>query len=154
MEIREELKEIIEPILKENGFELIELIYRREGRNPTLRILADKKGGITVGECSFLNQMIGDALDKRDLIQEPYILEVNSPGLDRPLKTENDFGRVLGKKIRVNTRRSLEGIVKGNTVTGILKEVDANSIKLEIDSGEVLEIPLENIARGVLEIEI
>ena len=88
-EITDELNNIIEDYLKNQNLDLVDLIYRYEGRDLVLRILVDKpQGGISVGECAHLNSEIGRIVDEKDILQQNYILEVSSPGLDRALKTK------------------------------------------------------------------
>ena len=96
-----ELKGIFEGFLKERNFEFVDLVYRYEGKDLMLRVLADRpEGGITMDECALLNREIGDILDQKDIIQSRYILEVSSPGLDRPLKTKSDFSRSLNRNVK------------------------------------------------------
>ncbi len=100
-EIIEQLKSIISEYLDCQDMELVELVYRQEGQGLVLRLLVDYlEGGITIGECAKLNTSIGNMLDEKDIIQQNYILEVSSPGIDRPLKTKNDFLRSLDKDVR------------------------------------------------------
>ncbi|MFA6350036.1 MAG: ribosome maturation factor RimP [Candidatus Omnitrophota bacterium] len=100
-EIIEQLNSVISEYLDCQDMELVELVYRQEGRDLVLRLLVDyPEGGITIGECAELNRSIGNLLDEKDIIQQNYILEVSSPGLDRPLKTKNDFLRNLDKDVR------------------------------------------------------
>src|SRR3990167_9523060 len=85
---------LTEPLLAEQGVELVELMYRREGRGMVLRFLVHTPGGITLDRCAALNRALSDRLDAGGFLDEPYLLEVASPGLDRPLSTRRDFERV------------------------------------------------------------
>lgn len=149
MGIIEDLRDKIEVFLKEGNYELIDITFRRESGGMTLRLIVDKVGGgITIGECTALNDSIGAMLDENDLIYESYILEVASPGLDRPIVTDRDFERSLGKLIKVYTT---EFILDKRLNTGLLKKVEADKITLEKD-GKTLEIPREMISKAILEI--
>lgn len=97
-----EVRGIIEGYLKDKGFTLVELILRHEGRDLAVRILADRpEGGITVSECAYLNRELSQLIDERGLINQSYILEVSSPGIDRPLQKKEDFLRCTGKKVQI-----------------------------------------------------
>lgn len=141
-QIQEELKGIIEEFLRGQGFELVDLIFRYEGRDLFLRILADApEGGIRLAECVRLNREISQMLEERDMVQERYILEVSSPGLDRPLKTKSDFARCLNKKARFFLKSPLFGKVE---FEGTIAKVEGDSVYVE-SSSETLEVPLATI---------
>ena len=96
-----ELKGIIGGFLKEMNLEFVNLIYRYEGKDLILRVITDRpEGGITMDECALLNREIGYIIEQKDIIQSRYILEISSPGLDRPLKTKNDFSRSLNRNVK------------------------------------------------------
>lgn len=144
------VESLILPVLKDLGLELVDIEYRREGRGWVLRIYIDKEGGITLDDCARVSRQAGDLIDIDDLIPNEYCLEVSSPGLDRPLKKEQDFIKYKDRRIQLNTfapidtRRNFKGIIK-----------DFREGKLFLDAqGEPFEIPLENIAKAKLEIEI
>ncbi|NQU19277.1 hypothetical protein HQ550_03890 [bacterium] len=96
--IQDSVRQILDPL----GFDLIELKSMRSNNSTILRFLIDRtEGGITLGECSQLNNQIGQLFDEKNLISERYILEVFSPGLDRLLVDIKDFKRVLDKRIHI-----------------------------------------------------
>ena len=103
------LKELLSEMLEQKGIELVELSYRRQNKGVVLRFLVDKTGGISLDECAQLNHEINRALDNTDIIDERYMLEVSSPGLDRPLKTKQDFIRVIGRPVKIVTRLPING---------------------------------------------
>ena len=84
----DKIKEIIEPIIQEDSVELVEMIYGREAGRQVLRLLVDKEGGIQLSDCARLNQKIGQVLDEQNIIQESYVIEVDSPGVDRQFKAK------------------------------------------------------------------
>ena len=89
------------PIVEAKGFELVDVEWVKEGANWYLRAYIDKENGITVDDCEEVSRALSDLLDEEDFISENYILEVSSPGLDRPLKKEKDFARSIGKDVEV-----------------------------------------------------
>jgi len=141
----EELKRLISPALEAEGALLVDFNFVRATARPILKLLVDnKEGGISIGECARLNEMIGNLLDERNIMEEGYILEVSSPGLDRPVKSKDDFLRCRNRKVLfflnepINGRRELEGIV-------VRAEEDSVYIDLE---GQSVEIPLLKINKG------
>ena len=131
------IKDIVSNTLRGNGIGLVDITYRKEGRLMVLRILADKKGGITIDECAKMNETIGETLDKEDFIPEKYILEVSSPGMDRPLKTKEDFLRLLGKRLRVHTYEPIEG---RREFAGALEGVEGDSIAVSCGNSKSTKI--------------
>ena len=123
-------EEILNPIVEENGFELVDVEYVKEGGNWYLRAYIDKPGGITVNDCELVSRRLSDLLDEKDYIEDAYILEVSSPGLGRPLKKEKDFKRSLGESVEVRTYRMIE---KRKEFTGILKAYDEKTVTIEED---------------------
>ena len=139
------VKENISSLLKEMGADLIELSTRHSGGRLVLQILVDRTGGITLGEVAQLNRSIGQGIDETGLIEGPYLLEVNSPGLDRPLKTEADFRRLQGELIKVVTRATING---ENTITGTIEGIDAGLITVSSKEKGRVVLSLDNIARA------
>jgi ribosome maturation factor RimP len=141
----DELSAIIGDFLKQQNLDLVELIYRYEGRDLVLRILVDKpEGGITLDECAYLNNEISAILDEKDLLQQRYILEVSSPGLDRPLKSKNDFLRCINKRVKVFLNEPIKAKLE---LEGIITEVKDHSVYIDI-SAETIEVPLSKITKA------
>jgi len=144
-EIIATLKNIIADYLKTKGLELVDLIYRYEGRDLVLRILADRpEGGITLDECALLNTEISRILDEQSIIQQSYLLEVSSPGVDRPLTTRGDFLRCLNRRARLFLLESIKGKWE---IDGLVSKVDENSVYLDSE-GEVFQVPLAKIRKA------
>jgi ribosome maturation factor RimP len=91
--IRQSIVEIVEPLLQTQGFELVELQLQQRQGQWLIRVFADAEGGISLEDCRKLSRDIGQAFDLEDLVPTSYVLEVSSPGLDRPLRTARDFQR-------------------------------------------------------------
>jgi len=100
--LQEKLRAMIEGFLKEENLILVDLRLLTQGRKYILRILVDESGGgITLDRCAYLNKAMSQILDREDLIPGSYVLEIFSPGLDRPLLSRDDFFRCLNRKIRI-----------------------------------------------------
>ena len=136
---------LIAPILEENKYCLIDKSFCFQRGRWVLKLLVDKiYGGISLDECASLNNQISEILDANDLIKESYILEVCSPGLDRPLKKSQDFKRCIDRKVVVYTCEP----VKGKTEhSGLIKDIDENFLYLDIDDRR-FQIPLDKIRKA------
>lgn len=142
----ERVKGLISNLLSDSKIELVDIAYRREGGRMVLRLLCDREGGITLDDCTYLNEEAGKILDNENFMPEKYLLEVNSPGLDRHLKTRRDFERVMGKKINVHT---YEPIGEKRDFNGAVEGVGRDSVTV---SGA--KIPLNKISKAKLEVTI
>jgi len=148
-EIVERVRAIADPLLINEGMELVEVDYRREARGWVLRLTIDKEGGVTLDDCSRISQTVGRELDVEDFISAPYVLEVSSPGLTRPLRSEKDFMKHCNRLIKL---RTVDPINRRQQFKGKLLGVSNNQIELEMEEG-ILQIPLAKIAKANLEIE-
>ncbi len=119
-ELETEIKTLIEPVLDKVKAEIIELNIKKINNTLYLQIIIDKEtGGISIEECSIVNRELYAKLGKYDVIRDKnYMVEVSSPGVDRPIKTKNDFRRVIGRHVNIftsdnlNNPKTYEGIVK------------------------------------------
>ena len=100
-------EELITPILERMHFELVDVEYVKEGGTWYLRAYIDKEGGITVNDCEAVAREMNEILDREDFVEDSYVFEVSSPGLDRPLKKEKDYVRSMGKEIEIRTYRAI-----------------------------------------------
>lgn len=140
-----ELENFFKDYLRTQGLDFVELIYRYEGRNLVLRLLVDKpEGGIILDECAELNNQISRILDEKNLIQDRYILEVFSPGLDRPLKTKNDFSRCINRRVKFFLSEAINGKIE---IDGVIKEPQEQGVSIETGGGEV-QIPFSKINKA------
>lgn len=127
-------EQLLLPIMEENGFELVDVEYVKEGSSWYLRAYIDKAGGITIDDCELVSRALSDLLDKEDFIETAYILEVSSPGLLRPIKKDKDFERNMGKNVEV---RCFKMIDKQKEFTGILLAYDADSVTVKTSEKEM-----------------
>ena len=145
-----ELEKILGDFLGSQGLELVELVYRFEGRYTVLRVLVDRpEGGITIGECARLNNLIGDILDEKNIIQERFALEVCSPGLDRPLKKKSDFVRSLNRRVKFFLSVPVHGKIE---IEGQVIQVNDLSVAVDV-AGDTVEIDFNTINRAKQVIE-
>ena len=145
----EEVQQVVEPILRSQGFELVDVEYRREPQGWVLRIYLDREGGVTLDDCAEVSGEIGAVLEIKDLVSNPYVLEVSSPGLTRPLKKPEDFNKFSNRLVKIKLFEPLEG---QKNFKGTLLGLDGEKVRLEIE-GRVYELPLQGIAKANLEIE-
>lgn len=148
-EYEKQAEELLLPIVEEQGFELVDVEYVKEAGNWYLRGYIDKPGGITVNDCEAVSRIFSDRLDEKDFIEDSYIMEISSPGLDRPLKKEKDFARSVGKSVEIRTYRPIE---KQKEFCGVLTAYDSNSVTIEED-GETRTFDKKEIALIRLAIE-
>ena len=127
-------EELLAPIVEARGFELVDVEYVKEGGSWYLRGYIDKPGGITVNDCEAVSREFSDRLDEKDFIEDSYIMEISSPGLDRPLKKEKDYQRSMGALIEIRTYRPIE---KRKEFRGILKSFTPDTVTIEEDGTEI-----------------
>jgi ribosome maturation factor RimP len=148
-ETESRVSEIVEPIVASQGMELVAVEYKREARGWVLRIYIDKKGGVSLDDCVLVSNEVETVFDVEDHFQSPYTLEVSSPGLDRILKRERDFKRFKERLVRIRTHNA---IGKRRNFKGRLLGCTKGLIQIEV-GGQVLHIPLSNVAKANLEFE-
>lgn len=132
-EYEQKAEALLAPIVEANGFELVDVEYVKEVGEWYLRGYIDKPGGITVNDCEVVSRAFSDKLDEYDFIEDSYIMEISSPGLDRPLKKDKDFERNMGKMVELRTYRPIE---KQKEFCGVLAAYDGNSVTIEEDGKE------------------
>ena len=148
VEIAEGVAREIEPLLEEEGVELVHVGYVRGRRPPMLRVLIDKEGGITVNDCQRVSELISPVLDASPLLRSRYVLEVSSPGFDRPLTKEKDFMRFAGQPVKVRTHSTIDG---RKAFSGTLQGLSGTDIILDVKGSEY-KIPLPEIASARLDL--
>lgn len=124
------------PLAQEAGCTLYEVEYKKEGAENVLRVVLDTldNSSISIDMCEKVSRSLSDVLDEKDPIRGAYMLEVTSPGLDRPLKKAEDFKRFSGRLIDVGLYKPLGG---KKTLCGTLKSYDDGVVTLECDGGEI-----------------
>lgn len=141
-EIVETVKEFSDPLVSNLGYELVDVEFVKEQSEYFLKIFIDKLGGVNLEDCQLVSEKIGEKLDQIDIIDVSYYLEVSSPGLDRPIKTDKDIIRNLGKEVEINLYKAIEG---KKHFEGILKNYDENTVTIQLEENNVV-IPRELIS--------
>jgi len=145
-ELIDQIWQLLEPVIRSEGMEVIELEYRRESPGWVLRLFIDHPGGITVNDCARISQVVGDLLDVADLIENPYHLEVSSPGLNRPLRKPEHFKAHQGSIIEVKTVTPMQNRRK---FKGVLLQASPEEIEIDCQ-GQIFTIPLALLERARL----
>ena len=143
VEVEKLVETLINPILQNEKFELIDIEFTKEGPHRYLRVFIDKIGGITLDDCQKVSEQLSEKLDEEDPIEENYFLEISSPGLDRPLKKTKDFERFKGENIEVRLYQPMDN---KKVFEGELVGSDNNVITIKTDNKNLVEIPREKIA--------
>ncbi|MGH7741836.1 MAG: ribosome maturation factor RimP [Candidatus Eiseniibacteriota bacterium] len=133
MEVREEVRLLAQPLAEEAGFELVDVEFSVQGRHRSVRVLLDRPGGITVGDCGTFSRRLADCLDMNQTIPWGYHLEVSSPGVDRPLRSLEAVARFAGRRTTVSLSEARDG--KRN-FDGELLPLDGTRVGLRTPEGE------------------
>ncbi len=142
-EYEQQTEKLLEPVVAELGFELVDVEYVKEGGTWYLRAYIDKQGGITVDDCEAVSRRFSDILDEKDYIEDSYVFEVSSPGLGRPLKKEKDFARSIGEEVEIRTYRAID---RQKEFVGILKCYDAETVTIAYEDGSEQTFDRNDIA--------
>jgi ribosome maturation factor RimP len=119
VEVREEVRQLAEPLAEELGFELVDIEQASSGHHRVVRVFLDKPGGVTVDDCARFSRRLADAIDMNQIVPGRYHLEVSSPGLERPVRTLAHVERFTGQRVQLQThdardgRRRWEGVLLG-----------------------------------------
>ncbi|SHI79079.1 ribosome maturation factor RimP [Geosporobacter subterraneus DSM 17957] len=139
------------PITEENGVELVDVEYVKEGQDWFLRIYIDKEEGITLDDCQAVSETLSKKLDETDPIEESYYLEVSSPGLDRELKKDKDYEKFKGRLVQISLYEPLDG---KKTIEGELIGLENGFVSIKADGKKKIEIPREKIGKVKLAVII
>ena len=144
------IQKMIQEDVRCEGFELLEVQFKRAKGRFLLRIFMDHEKGVDLNDCERVSQRISDSLDTVDFIPGPYVLEVSSPGLDRPLKREEDFVRYRGHRVRLTFGIPQE---KTESVEGKILGIEEHTLCIEGQKGKRREIPLSSIIKARLVVQ-
>ncbi len=140
-ELLAKVEEMLMPIVDDNECEFVDVEFVKEGPNKYLRVYADKKGGITIDDCEVISRALEAQLEKNDFIEEAYILEVSSPGIDRILKRDFEYTKYKGRLVDVKFYKPIDKVkqVQGNLV-GLIDDkivIEENGKELAFDRKDV-----------------
>ena len=120
-------EEILLPIAEENGVEIYDVEYVKEGSDWYLRAYIDKPDGVNIGNCEAVSRALSDKLDEADFIEDAYILEVSSPGLGRTLKKDKHLQKSIGEEVEIKLFKPID---KCKEFSGILESFDADTVTI------------------------
>ena len=140
------IADLVEPILDEMGFELVDVEYLSHYGKWVLRLYIDKEAGVTLDDCVRVSREVGDLIDIKEVVTHEYTLEVSSPGIDRPLKKEKDFVGAVGKKVKVRMSTPMNG---QRSFTGYLKSFENDTLYIEMD-GPPVALPWADVEKANL----
>ena len=147
------LREIVEQAGAELGYEVVDLLFAKEGSSRVLRVFIDRPGGITIKDCEVFSGHLGAILDEKDPIPGAYLLEVSSPGIDRPLTKPEHFQRFAGEPAELKLYSPWQGRKKIKGVLAGWSAEEDGAVLAEVN-GEKLAIPWPMVAKARLDPEI
>lgn len=141
--ILSKLNEISTKVAEERGYEIVEVAYKKATPHSLVSVFIYKEDGISLDDCDTMSRAIEEELDKEDIIEESYYLEVSSPGLDRPIKTQDDLRRNKGKLVEAKLFAPLDG---NKLYEGVLASYTKDTVILD-NEGKEIELPLKSISK-------
>jgi len=136
-----EIEALLTPLIEQEGGELVDLQWRKEGPQWVLRLFLDKPNGITLDDCAYFSDRVGATLDEGDKITKSYVLEVSSPGLDRVIKKDKDFERFSGKPVKLRLKLPENG---QRRFAGVLQGLNEGKVSVQVEK-ELKAFARENI---------
>lgn len=146
----EAIQQMALKVIESEGLELVDMEFKAGKARSLLRIFIDKPGGVTLDDCENVSRQLSALLDVEDIVKSAYVLEVSSPGLDRPFKTDRDYERSIGQYVRVHYSEE-DGSPR--QTTGTLKEINDSELVLEND-GYAQRISRERIRRAHQDVQM
>src|SRR5947207_15834212 len=153
----EHVRAIAERVAKSHGLEVWDIVSRREAQGQVVRVFIGRPGpaatpeeSVSIEDCAEVSREIATILDVEDPLQVTYTLEVSSPGLDRPLRGEEDYRRFAGRLAKIVVS---EAVDNQKAFEGRLRGVEGSAVVLEGPRGRMHRLPLQLITRGRLEVE-
>ncbi len=137
----------LEPELEEQGFELVEVEFGQHGGPFSLCLYVDKEGGVTLDDCQAVSQLVSPLLDAGDFVRGRYMLEVSSPGIDRPIRRPKDFERFVGENVVITALVPVDGRKR---FKGTLRAFRDGLVSVECD-GRTVELHVENLKKAKLD---
>ena len=147
--IIDKMRGFLQSLLPSMELELFDVQFLRDGQGWVLRVFIESETGVTLEHCSLVSRELGRYLDVEDLIDHAYSLEVSSPGLERPLRSIDDFRRYCGKKARVKVHNAIDS---EKVFEGVIEEVVDDLIHLKLEDDRSIQISFEMINKARLAI--
>ncbi len=133
-EIYEHITGLIAPILEDKSMELVELKISNSKDGMHIMAFIYKADGITLDDITMVSRELSEELDREDKIEAAYFLEISSHGLDRPIKTKDDFRRNMGKYVEAKLYKAIDG---NKSIRGTIKDYDNENIVLDVEGQDV-----------------
>jgi ribosome maturation factor RimP len=153
----EQIRAIAERVARSHGLEIWDIVSRRETTGQIVRVFIDRPGpaataeeSVSIEDCEQVSREIGTILDVEDPLQFAYTLEVSSPGLNRPLRGEQDYRRFAGRLAKIVVS---EAVDNQTAFEGHLRGVEDGTVLLEGPKARMHRLPLRLITRARLEVE-
>ncbi|UCE23516.1 MAG: ribosome maturation factor RimP [Candidatus Zixiibacteriota bacterium] len=144
-EVKDKIRQLLAQPLRDEGCEIADMVVSKYKNNTTLRLFVYCQNGTTIDECARLSRIVGDLVDGTDLFTSGYTLEVSSPGLDRPLKTAQDFRFRVGETVKIEfvdpKRKKLTAEIVAATVDEVEFSGEDGPFKVgltEIDKAKII----------------
>lgn len=142
--IEEQIEQLVSAKIAEMGYELVDVEYAKvKGQDDELVVYIDRQGGVTLDDCEAVSLAVEPIIDEADPIAHAYVFCVSSPGIDRPLKKPRDFEKALQTKVDLKLYEKLNG---KKEITAVLIGYDENTIRLQTEKGQEMELNREKIA--------
>ena len=137
------IDKLLRPKIEELGYEIVDIEYVKKYGQMNLTVFIDIPRGVSLDDCELVHNAVNPILDEADPIKEAYVLNISSPGLDRPFKKQRDFERNYGKEVEVKLYAPLRG---KKLYEGILKETAENFLIIETADKEDLKLEMTRVA--------
>jgi len=148
-EVEDLVSAMLDEIVEGTHIEVVDVMFDKEGGHWFLRVYIHCPDGVSMDDCTYINETLGKKLDDLDPIPHSYVLEVSSSG-EKPLRKESDYVRFRGRKVLVNTYVPINGM---KSLEGKLLGLVDDTIQLEIH-GETVDIPMSRVSQARLVVEI
>ena len=148
--IEEQTLLVAESIAKEYGCYVVDTQYQKEGSDWYLRVFIDKEGGVSINDCENVSRAVSEALDADDFINQAYMLEVSSPGLERELKKEREFIYYLGRQVNVKLYAPMDG---KKEFLAVLEDYKDGNVTLKLTDESEIVLPQKKAASIKLYVE-
>ena len=137
------VRKISESVAESLNYELVDVEFIKENSDYYLRVYIYKDDGVHLDDCQKMSVLLSEKLDVEDPIDVAYYLEVSSPGLDRPLKTDRDFQRNIEKEMDISLYKAVNGMKK---IEGVLESFNDNELIVRTESSGNINIPRETVS--------
>ena len=146
MDVARQLENLLRHVVEEEGLEFVHVEYHFKASPVLVRIYIDRPGGVNHSDCEKVSKAAGELLDEENAIDSRYLLEVSSPGIERPLFKEEDYRRFVGKEIQVVTTEKIDNRKK---FQGVIQSFSRGILDLGLEDA-TCHIPFEKIRRAHL----